>query len=146
VALVVLGGLQFIDGFESNGKDLDFSCFTFAHIEGARIGQGGAVRCYLQALADSSPEEMRAVIPADGLGGDEIVTPAAFTFAAAARAGIASVVVRQNSEDSADAQVRIRFANGEIDVQSLEITDPESRVGWRFWGVNDHTTEDFITG
>lgn len=122
------------------------SCtWSRVYITGGTAPQTGAVRCYLAALAHRDTGSMRKVVPQAEYGGEGTVEKAAFKYARDAASGTASVKIVQNEVDSADAEIIIRYADGVKDVHELRIADPMSSVDWRFWDVNDHTSEDYIT-
>ncbi|WP_426520996.1 hypothetical protein ACPPVQ_09685 [Diaminobutyricibacter sp. McL0618] len=112
------------------------SCWYPAIVTGANPAQAGAIRCYLQALSDESPSEMKKAIPAPDWTGDPTVTPRAFRYAADARSGIVTVDVQQNDSASAFARATIHYADGKTDEEPLAIINPTAWDGWRMEGVN----------
>ncbi|NEN04603.1 hypothetical protein G3T36_01830 [Diaminobutyricibacter tongyongensis] len=112
------------------------SCPYPATITGADPAQAGVIRCYLQALSDESPSEMKKAIPSPDWTGDPTVAPEAFRHAADARGGVASVTVKQSDVDSAFALATIHFADGKSDQEPLAIINPTAWDGWRMEGVN----------
>jgi hypothetical protein len=111
------------------------SCSRPAHIQHANAVQDGLIRCYLQAVADQSSSEMRAVVPARGNGGPTDLGPEAFAHAADARSGEATATVTGNDVDDADATVAIRYADGASDELDIHIANPASARSWRFSNV-----------
>ena len=147
--VVVVGGLIWVNEWSGDGiwapicnlsGDTDdscpVSCWYPATITGATAAQAGAIRCYLQALSDESPSEMKKAIPAPYWTGDPTVTPQAFRHAVDARSGIATVTVQQSDVDSAYAVAKIHYADGKSDEQPLAIINPTQWDGWRMQGVN----------
>jgi hypothetical protein len=99
----------------------------------ATPAQAAVVRCYLEALADKSRGEMKAVLPASdwAQGGDDVVTAKSFRFATDLRNGTPTVSVRDIHFDSANSFVEIRFADGVHTEQFISLVNPTSAKGWR---------------
>lgn len=119
------------------------SCDWPAHFGGDRPqpGQEGAVRCYLKAVADDRIDEMKAVA-ADRP--DNVPTAASMPHTHDAREGIATVTLTQDTDDSADFQAYVRYADGRVDVREFEISIPDAPESWRDWDVNSHSTEQYL--
>jgi hypothetical protein len=111
------------------------SCSWPAHVQDANSAQDGLIRCYLQAVADRSTSELRAVVPARSTGGPIGFGSAVFAHAADARSGTADVMVIGNSVDDADATVAIRYADQAQDNLEIHLADPASASSWRFWNI-----------
>jgi hypothetical protein len=112
------------------------SCTFPATITGGTPAQTGVIRCYLRALSDESPSEMRLVMPAPEWRGDSKVTNETFRYTAAARSGTPTVTIRQNGADSAFAFATIRYADGKVDDEGVELVNPTSADGFRMADVN----------
>jgi hypothetical protein len=108
------------------------SCYWPAHIEHANSGQAELIRCYLRAIAHHSMSGLFSVVPSADDGGPTGFNRSDFAHEADARSGTATVTVIPNENDSGDATVAIRFADGARESLEIYLANPTSYHSWRF--------------
>jgi hypothetical protein len=96
------------------------------------------MRCYLKAVADDSAAELKVALPEPPYEPGNEPNADAFTFTRDARHGEATVTFTQNQVNDSSCEASIRYADGKVDVQELQLADPMSVAGWRAWTVDDH--------
>ncbi|MFC1402901.1 MULTISPECIES: hypothetical protein [Streptacidiphilus] len=144
VAAVLLGVWLATDGWARVQDALDGpdasepSCSWSARVEGADADQAGLIRCYLRALAQHSESGLRAVVPSQDNQGPTGFTAADFTHSRDAAAGPATVTVKPNDSDSADASVTISYIDGAHDQLEIHGANPASAHSWRFVSVGTY--------
>jgi hypothetical protein len=108
------------------------SCSWPLRIHGAATSdQEGLVRCYIQALVNRDTPLMEAA--AEHSSGNK-VTSAAFRYTRDARAGVATATITPNPNDTTDAEVEIRFANGVVEDTGL--TNEAAFGGPSVWRID----------
>lgn len=119
-----------------NGPDASApSCSWPADIQRANPTQTGVIRCYLRAIAHHNTAELRSVVRARNDNGPIGFSSADFAHTTDARSGTASAIVTGNSNDDADADVAIRYADGVSDNLEIHTANPTSAQSWRFWNI-----------
>ena len=144
VAVVLLGLWLATDGWAQVQDALDGpdasapSCSWSARIENANTDQAGLIRCYLRALAQHSDSGLHAVVPSRDNEGPTGFSTADFAHSRDAAAGAATVTVKANDEDTADASVTISYADGAQDSLEIHLANPASAHSWRFVNIGSY--------
>ena len=134
---VIYGWPQVQDALE--GPDASApSCSWSARIEKANADQAGLIRCYLRALAQHSDSGLHEVVPSRDNEGPTGFSTADFAHSRDAAAGAATVTVKANDEDTADASVTISYADGAQDLLEIHLANPASAHSWRFVNIGSY--------
>ncbi len=125
-------------GFLAGPDASEPSCSWSADIRQADPDQAQLIRCYLRAVAQHSDSELRAVVPSADNDGPTGFSPADFAHTRDAARGTATVLVAGNPDDSADATVTIRYADGAGQQLEIHLANPGSTHSWRFDNVGNY--------
>lgn len=113
------------------------TCSWQVHLQGPfTTDQAGLVRCYLRAQAHRSVDALNAVL--SSYGGPAGATAADLTHTRDAQSGTATATLTPNDADSADALVRLVYADGVTQNIDVHIVNPSSSHSWR---ITDLDTE-----